>query len=282
MQILPSTLKTFPRDSQWQTAHFQQQPFTDLALLHNFADLAAWPTVQDLHQVLQNSGIGLQQQDTAASTESRYYEEIVFQDRRVPTRSNNWHDFYNACIWGMFPQTKAKLNQLHIEEIRQFGLTPRTPRRDRITHFDECGVVLAYSCPAISTSLQAHEWQQVWLQRRADWLPETRRVRAYVFGHANYEMLMQPYIGLTGKWLGVAVAPDFWQATLAQQYRLLDTAVVNWCAAEHSFAHRGQLSPLPLLGVPGWSALNQTPTFYQNTQYFRGQAPTNNTNQTMR
>lgn len=280
MQKTAPKLTSFPRDTHWRTEHFQQPPFQDLLLLHDFSQEPAWLSAERLSEVMSHADIGFQQQSVTGSNtdgvealaepiDTRYYEEIIFQDKLVPTRFANWHDFFNACIWGLFPKTKAQLNQIHMHEIREFGLKPRTARRDRVTHFDECGVVLAYSCASIATGLRDHAWLDIWGQGRANWLSESRQVRAYIFGHANYEMLMQPHIGLTGKWLGVSVAESFWQQPLAAQYRHLDAALLDICSADDSFTQRQMLAPLPLLGVPTWCDLNNDPEFYNNTQYFR-------------
>ena len=74
-------------------------------------------------------------------SDSRYYEQIIFKTKQVPTRSN-WHDFFNGVIWCQFPKTKQTFNALHIAEIGLQGSTKRTSVRDKLTHFDECGVVL--------------------------------------------------------------------------------------------------------------------------------------------
>lgn len=265
---MKAQINSFPRIEHWQTSHFSSAPFRDLNSIAPVAEQINWPQVSSLAAFL---GIPKQQiqfkaQEAEQGAETRYYEQIVYEDSYVPTREANWHDFYNACIWRLFPKSKRALNLLHINEINQFGLKPRTSRRDRITHFDECGVVLAYSNSSIPSLLAEHEWQQAFVDNRAEW---GRCVQAFVFGHANYEMLMQPHIGLTGKWLGVEVDNAFWQADIAQQYQILDAQVLHYIQQANSFSNRAHFKPLPLLGVPKWWPENEDPVFYQNTHYFR-------------
>ena len=283
---MSSIKPVFPRHEQWQVAHFATQPFQDLlsAFHSSLVDTASWPRVSDyakyltLHELTENpfrflaqraDGSLLSNDSTnskCAEVAPRYYEQIIFEDKCIPTRACNWHDFYNACIWRLFPQTKRQLNTLHMQDIADYGVSPRTSRRDRITHFDECGVVLAYSDGEIPELLAQHQWQDAFHTHRQQW---GKTVRAYVFGHANYEMLMRPHIGLTGKWLGIKVADAFWQSSLSQQYGYLDGAVSEYAATEQSFRVKPHFKPLPLLGVPGWWAANQQVDFYHNRHYFR-------------
>ncbi|MCY7297012.1 DUF3025 domain-containing protein [Alteromonas sp. a30] len=263
---MKAQINTFPRIEHWQTSHFLSAPFRDLTYIAPMAAQEHWPAVSSLAEFLGIAGQKIQFTAQEQATEVRYYEQIVYEDSVVPTREANWHDFYNACIWRLFSQSKRALNRVHIHEINEFGLKPRTPRRDRVTHFDECGVVLAYSNPSIPSLLAEHEWQAAFVDNRAEW---GKTVQAFVFGHANYEMLMQPHIGLTGKWLGVAVDNTFWKADIVRQYQILDEQVLHYIQQDDSFSDRAHFKPLPLLGVPQWCPENHDPLFYQNTDYFR-------------
>lgn len=280
---MSSIKPVFPRHEQWQVSHFHRQPFQDLLSVFDpdLLNTHSWPSVTDYPKYLtlqelqhadfrflaqQADGGLIGEGSTLEGGANRYYEQIIFEDKCIPTRTHNWHDFYNACIWRLFPQTKQQLNKLHMQDIAAHGVSPRTPRRDRITHFDECGVVLAWSCEHIPELLTQHQWQEAFHLCRHEW---GKSVRAFVFGHANYEMLMRPHIGLTGKWLGVNVSNAFWQRDLKQQYQWLDSAVLEYATTEHSFTLKQHLKPLPLLGVPGWWADNQEASFYRNTDYFR-------------
>ncbi|XOV78673.1 MAG: DUF3025 domain-containing protein [Aestuariibacter sp.] len=194
-----------------------------------------------------------------------YYEQIIFQKRIIPTRFN-WHDTFNAMMWMLFPKTKTALNQLHCEDIEQYGLHPRTRRRNRITHFDECGGIIVYEDAAMLDALQNHRWKEAFIDRRSEWW---QHLRYYIFGHALYEMLLQPHIGLTGKFLALQVDNNFWQQSLQAQYHQLDEHLHSVATGTDIFASQQRIHPLPLLGIPGWHERNSEPEFYDNTDYFR-------------
>jgi len=213
-------------------------------------------------------------QSQFSENEKRYYETIISEDGVVPTREQSWHDLFNALIWLQFPKTKSLLNELHISDIEAYGVNPRTARRNRITHFDECGVVLAIEEPRPSgveslevflQQLATHEWEQVFLANRGRWHAE---VTPYVFGHANLEMMLNPFIGLTGKWLAVSVPQGFSELDKWQQRAVLDDAMSARISALDAFQITPLLKPLPLLGVPLWHS-QQDAKFYQNKDYFR-------------
>lgn len=212
-------------------------------------------------------------QSALAEDDSRYYEEIIGSDNRIPTRKHSWHDLFNACIWMQFPHTKLHLNQLHVDDIQQHGVHPRTPRRNRLTHFDECGVVLAVeqrhlnAGNALLSGLAEHAWLEVLWHHRQTWLDT---VTPFMFGHANLEMMLTPFTGLTGKWLAVTVPDGFRELSQAQQWAVIDSAVSARIVALDNFQQPEILRPLPLLGVPGWWR-GQSKSFYLDTSYFRPQ-----------
>lgn len=194
-----------------------------------------------------------------------YYEEAVARGQ-VPTRQANWHDFFGAVIWYLFPHTKALLNRLHMEHIAVHGARRRTPRRDRITHFDECGLVLAVrEGDEAAALLQAHDWQTLFVTGRTHW----QQRRAFVFGHALYELALAPFIGLTAKAVVITMPDAFFEAPVHRQYQLLDSALCRQCEQQQLFDKPKPLRPLPLLGIPGWWPANENPAFYNNTDYFR-------------
>lgn len=203
--------------------------------------------------------------------DSRYYETIVAEAGQVPTRQGSWHDAFNAMIWTLFPTSKQRLNQYHIADINTFGAHPRTPRRNRLTHFDECGVVLAVPASFVEQgnqlldALAHHHWTRAFCELQQDWYS---RVYPLVFGHAIYEMLLNPFIGLTAKWLAVVVPDEFTQVSVQQQYQMADHALEQRLVHFDGLHSKHILKPLPVLGIPGWFEL-QNNAFYSNTEYFR-------------
>ncbi|MDO6710988.1 DUF3025 domain-containing protein [Aliiglaciecola sp. 2_MG-2023] len=217
-----------------------------------------------------------------------YYETIIFKDKIIPTRPNSWHDLFNGLIWLNFPKTKTLLNEWHVEDIQSHGLTPRTHRRNQITLFDECGVILAVSDPQICENLSNHQWKKVFIEDRHKWANynsylhhdlerlnnqdshvKMPAAKAFVFGHANYEMLLNPFIGLTGKWLAVRVDNSFFEENYDRQLTILDSAIYELLNRKHLLSNSRKLSPIPLLGIPGWHLANENEDFYMNQDYFR-------------
>ena len=74
---------------------------------------------------------------------------------------------------------------------------------------------------------------------------------------------------MTGQGLLIMVEPAFFSWPLARQLVHLDSLLADYLAMPEHCRSTRDLSPLPLLGVPGWTADNDNPTYYDNTDYFR-------------
>lgn len=266
--------------SPWQPDDIVRQaslPVTQLLQLFELDQLTTFPAAAQLNRLVKSHyghrwpGPAFVDQGDLDKMENRYYEAIIAQDNRVPTREQSYHDLFNALIWLQFPRTKGMLNRLHMADIDAFGAHPRTPRRNRVTHFDECGVVLAVPADKLERGntllglLDSHCWQDALLDARAAWRDV---IHPIIFGHANLEMMLSPFIGLTGKWLAVVVPEEFATCDPMTQSHMVDTALEQRIHALGEFEQGAVLKPLPLLGVPGW-AEGQTRMFYANTDYFR-------------
>lgn len=184
------------------------------------------------------------------------YEERAFHTGEVSTRPNNWHDAYNAEIWLEFPQAKAALNRRHVEALvarRADGKKDRGRLRDRLTQFDECGVILAGMPLSLWEALCTHRWREVFVDHRAELIATTRFL---LFGHASREALRAPFIGLCGKAIRLD-ATDF-PAIDEELTRRLTSADFQkpWPA-------------LPLLGIPGITPENENPAYYDDGRQFR-------------
>ncbi len=255
----------------WSVTALAGTVYQDLRQLIPALAQADWPSLTDLsrwyREANPHSNLAFVGDDALAQRgfEGLYYEQVIARHKLVPTRERNWHDLFNALIWRLFPSSKATLSALHQQDIDAVGLNPRTPRRNRLTHFDECGVVLAYSRDTIPKALSEHRWEWAMYDQAARWGSE---VRAFMFGHANYEMMLSPFRGLTGKWLGIEVGADFFAKPLAWQYQQLDQLLNARLKEEDCMQQKGAMLPLPLLGVPGWYA-PQNQALYRDTGYFR-------------
>lgn len=241
--------------------------FNDLCQQFNLAQQLHWPGVALLNQWAQNGAFRFVDNDALAE-DGRYYEEYIYATQCIPTRKDNWHDFFGALIWCLYPKTKALLNQLHMAEIAQHGLKQRSKLRNKLTLFDECGVVICLEPDALNHAelLRQHQWQQSFVAKRRDWWQD---IRPMIFGHAMYEMATAPFIGLTAKALFVNVPDGFSQWPLTAAYSFVDAKLHEQIANEAVLLDNQQLTPLPLLGVPRWYNDNETARFYHNTDYFR-------------
>ncbi len=251
----------------WDASLLHRSPiFADLCQRFSLEPLSQWPDVAWLNQCVPHATVRFVDNDALAA-DGRYYEEYIYATRCVPTRKDNWHDFFGALIWCLFPKTKSLLNQLHMDEIAQHGLKQRSRLRNKLTLFDECGVVLSLEPAANGHAdlLCQHQWQQSFVEKRQEWW---HGVRPVIFGHAIYEMATAPFIGLTAKALFVDVPAGFSQWPLPQAYTYLDSQLIKLITAQ-ALLNPEQLTPLPLLGVPKWYPANQQAQFYSNQQYFR-------------
>lgn len=218
---------------------------------------------------LEQNGSSIAFVDQKALDESKlYYEAFIAQNKQVPSRGN-WHDFYNALVWSQLPNTKMTFNKLHNQEIQQYGEKKRTPIRDRLTHFDECGLLVFTDNEQLKQDCGDHNWVELFLKNKHCWGINTEII---IVGHAIWEMLMNPFIGLTGKVRFIEVSTN----TLSELNR--DISQHNYKQADYlinqHLLHNRVLEqnkpwlPLPVLGIPGWSIFPQTSEFYLNTDYF--------------
>ena len=261
----------------WNKPFTQQLSCAPLARLNAqffLSDFSDWPNAEGLNTLKQRfladdrSVPDFIDQDALPPTDN-YYEQIIFKQGHIPTRANGWHDLFNGLVWLQYPLSKKRLNQLHVEDIKQNGLSPRSRQRNHITHFDECGVILAVESSVgkkVTELLREHNWTEALYQNRAQW---GEGIHARMFGHANYEMLLDPFIGLTGKWLAVRVEPGFAQRSMLEQNAEVDQCLCTLINTTELFKQAKPLLPLPLLGIAQWSELNTDAQFYQNTDYFR-------------
>jgi hypothetical protein len=198
---------------------------------------------------------------------SAQYEIHVFETGEVQTRSDNWHDLFNALVWLAFPRTKAVLNRHHCEEIRaRRGERLRGTARDVLTLFDEGGIVVAAADAELSSLLREFRWKELFWKRRAEVL---RSMRFYVFGHAIYEKALEPYKGVTAKALIVDTAAGLFDAPLGQQLAELDARAADYFSGAQALASTRTLPPLPILGIPGWEPANAREDYYDDAAQFR-------------
>ena len=202
-----------------------------------------------------------------------HYEAHIAATGEVETRSESWHDLFNALAWITFPRTKAAINAQHAAILEAGGEAEarhRSPARDALTLFDEGGVIVASTSPEIHRLIVDFRWKELFWERRAE-LSATTRFLA--FGHACYEQALSPYIGMVAKTVLVEVSGDFLSAAPERQADLADALAAHRFCDRANFASPKALPPMPVLGVPGWHDANAHAAFYDDAKHFRTKGP---------
>jgi hypothetical protein len=234
-------------------------------------------TLLDIHQPCINvqSGKPLRfvPQDQGKLAFAAQYEPRCFLKGEVQTRENNWHDLLNALVWLTFPKSKAAINTRHYHALTEVKAdeqlesgSQRGSVRDTSTLLDESGVIVPCADADLARLLRNFQWKELFWQRRAQ---VQTRMGFYLFGHGLYEKALRPYIGMTGQGLLLPVDIEFFAWPLPQRLNHLDDLLANYLSAQENCRDTRELSPVPLLGVPGWAVQNENAEYYDNTHYFR-------------
>lgn len=193
----------------------------------------------------------------AARPADEPYEAYIARTGCVPTR-DNLHDAFNRLVWCHHPSLKRRMNALHVHALDQAAVTAahdpaqghgarkgrRGPLRDALTHFDEFGAWWPNAPEGLQRALRARDWHALFVAQREAW----RDHRLVIVGHALLEQLaVAPRKGLTAHVL------------LTDEPLALSAS--DWAARP--------LLPLPVMGIPGWSADNASPAFYDDPRVFR-------------
>lgn len=195
------------------------------------------------------------------------YEAFISDTGCIPTRSN-LHDFFNALVWLTFPHAKKQLNALHAREILKGGLStdgggqPRGRLRDAATIFDENGALIVVRNHSFVDALRGHDWHQVFVNSREGY---GRDWEVCLFGHALMEKLAKPYKAITAHALPLIANDEFFAMSAQEKRHWMDGVIAQ--RLSHDFAI-SELTPLPVLGVPGWW-YGQDESFYRDSTVFR-------------
>ena len=235
---------------------------------------AKWPGIARLNECVagiknfRGQPIRFVANDSAIDATAPHYETRIAESGEIATREN-WHDFFNAMSWLAFPEAKSAISEMHARLLSKCGekeLRERSTPRDVLTLFDEGGIIVTSSDESLLDLIRRFEWKTLFVDRRADVLVH---MRFYLFGHSMLEKALDPYVGVTAKAILFVVDDAFIIANHASQIRHVDHRAAAWLMEEKNLSTSKNFSPLPLLGVPGWWMENESPDFYDNTQYFR-------------
>jgi Protein of unknown function (DUF3025) len=198
---------------------------------------------------------------------SIHYEKRIAETGEIATREN-WHDFFNAMQWLTFPKAKAMISEMHtrLMAAQIDGVKMRSIPRDVLTLFDEGGVIVASADESLQDLIRNFEWKKLFVDRRAE---AGKNINFYLAGHSVLEKMLDPFIGVTAKALLLKVDDSFFAQSHDAQLREIDSRAATWLMNESSLASTRNLHPLPILGIPGWFAANESPSFYDDAHYFR-------------
>ena len=221
--------------------------------------------------ILVNSYSALQFVD-AATLAGTVYDSHIADHGQVPTRlaplAAAWHDFFNALVWLGMPHAKAAIHRLQAQTIAQYGTSGRRgARRDALTVFDENALLLLCAAPSLGDALRRMDWHELLVVQRARFNAQCRCV---LFGHALMQKLLQPYKAICAH-VWIMPVPqrliDSAQRGDPRLFDALDQALSAAISAEQ--LTMAALTPLPVLGVPGWWPANEVATFYNDPTVFR-------------
>lgn len=251
------------------------EPF--LHLRNFFTNRRCWPEHIDLNhlnlqqnqQIMTQSGkrVCFIPQIIGKQRLEQKYESNIYLTGQVQTRDKNWHDLFNALVWQIFPRAKSALNHLHYQaQLFESSnrIKYRSALRDAATLFDESGVVVVSSQETLIRLLKNFEWKQLFWRERDAVLSS---MRFFVFGHGLYEKALNPYTGMTGKGIIFKVDEAFFDQTLLNQLQSIDLMLEPFLL--RTLLSSSDLTPIPLLGYPGWIEDNSNETYYENKKYFR-------------
>ena len=255
----------------WDPAFLDRSPMLEPLREHAAALRLdrGWPKRDALQALLRLRGI-----TTADGTPLRLvddagtepYETRIRLRGEMHVRDRDWHDLFGTLVWLTYPKTKAALNDAHHAHLRErpaAGEGRRGAVRDALTVFDENGAIVVSSDLGLFDDLRAFRWKGLFRERRD---AVRTAMRVYVFGHAVLEKALRPYVGMTAHAILLPVTGEHFAHEPARQLESIDALAA---AAVLSMTTPRALSPLPVLGVPGWWPDNEDPAFYDNAAYFR-------------
>jgi len=194
-------------DDPWSPHAWRSQAFDGFRdLLAPFGEHLTWPTLADLerewlvrHEVTAASNVALRlirQKEKSRRARPRnrgdLYDVSVYNGQ-LPTRANNWHDFFNVLVFAAFAHSKRALHVRHCRILEervpaQIQTLPgtRTREQDHLAMLDEGGVLLAVDSADAESLVQ---WLDTAQHERLRTAVDRGKIRAWLIGHAHLEHL---------------------------------------------------------------------------------------------
>jgi len=201
----------------------------------------------------------------------QHYAPRIYLSGEIQTRTRNWHDFFQLLTWFLFPRAKATINALHIPGARARNAGGeergrRTALENMLSLFDEGGAVLISSDDTLLQLVRDFQWKRLFWERRDEL---ATRFECITFGHALYEKGLKPYLGMTANAILMEVDDDYFRLPMAQRLDDIDGCLASLFERGECYTQPRDLSPFPILGLPGWDKDNENEAYYDNSRYFR-------------
>ncbi len=261
-----------PLRSEVSELHWSHPGFSQLQEFSTWLAGKNWPEFEVLnaraanliHQVTRQK-MQFVAQSTELLNDALHYEARIYQRGQIATRSESWHDLFNACMWLQFPSLKSAINARYANDLALAPLYPqtggRTPAQQAITHFDEGGAVVLIRDPKLLNNWDQHDWPHLFCIASDAWRGLNPMIEFALFGHASFEHLLDPAQSVVAKCLVVLDQTASMQDAVA---RAADAINSNQCLNNPQ-----ELRPLPLLGIPGWYQENDRENFVRTGECFR-------------
>lgn len=262
------------------TASPMYEPLQPLSgMFSSFSD--SWPGLDDYQKILEaqpepvltcaGKKLRIVKQDGKPKGFREHYAPRIYLKGEIQTRTENWHDFFQLLSWCLFPKSKATINAIHIPMAKEriekgVDTDRRSPVENMLSLFDEGGSVVVSSDESLLQLIRDFQWKELFWNRR-DELAEN--LQCITFGHALYEKGLKPYVGLTANSILLMVDKEFFQQKLEERLDYIDERLTAIFSDGTQYTKPKDLSPFPVLGLPGWDPDNESEVYYDNADYFR-------------
>ncbi len=181
---LASAARAFVRHHDWPTHDELTAMYASLAVARGASPLRFTPNVRKEDK---REGERVQL--------DRLYDARIARYGEVPTREQDWHDFFNALCFATFPRAKIALHGRQFAALTR-RIDPdakrlpstRTKEQDALTLFDEGGAVVAADA---GTLAELSDPSLVLPAERLSRAVAEGRARVVPFGHALFEHLVE-------------------------------------------------------------------------------------------
>ena len=250
-------------------------------LLEPFRLHREWPGLDAYQQLLDSldeplrtrhgAALSVVPQDARPDHFEQHYAPRIYLSGEIQSRTRNWHDFFQLLTWLLFPRTKATINALHFPGARARNAGGgdrgrRTALENMLSLFDEGGAVLISSDDTLLQLARDFQWKTLFWERRDEL---ASRFECITFGHALYEKGLKPYLGMTANAILIEVEDDYFAQPMARRHVDIDDRLTSIFERGERYTRPRDLSPFPILGLPGWDRENENEAYYDNIRYFR-------------